>query len=312
MAKKQYLDLAGLTTYNDEIQAQLDSKADSSSLIGESTTGTEYTIDDSTVVAGNGAEIFNAYTDDEENYVRANIASGMYSHAEGAGTTSSGYWSHAEGVETVSSGNASHAEGEVTTASGRQSHAEGYYTTASGMRSHAEGDNTTASATAAHSEGYYTEATGKYSHAEGYMSKANEQYSHAEGYYGTADGEASHAEGYNTWASGNYSHAEGSTTTASGDYSHAEGFYVTAAGRYQHVQGKYNIIDRDSSGNALNTYAHIVGNGTSNSKRSNAHTLDWDGNAWFAGTVYVGGTSQGDAIPLTTTQVQFITWEADD
>jgi hypothetical protein len=30
MAKKQYLDLAGLTTYNDEIQAQLDSKADSS------------------------------------------------------------------------------------------------------------------------------------------------------------------------------------------------------------------------------------------------------------------------------------------
>ena len=29
MAKKQYLDLAGLTTYNDEIQAQLDSKSDS-------------------------------------------------------------------------------------------------------------------------------------------------------------------------------------------------------------------------------------------------------------------------------------------
>ena len=32
-------------------------------------------------------------------------------------------------------------------------------------------------------------------------------------------------------------------------------------------------------------YAHIVGNGESNSARSNAHTLDWDGNAWFAGTV---------------------------
>jgi hypothetical protein len=25
--------------------------------------------------------------------------------------------------------------------------------------------------------------------------------------------------------------------------------------------------------------------------RSNAHTLDWDGNAWFAGDVYVGSTS---------------------
>lgn len=37
-------------------------------------------------------------------------------------------------------------------------------------------------------------------------------------------------------------------------------------------------------------YAHIVGNGTDNS-RSNAHTLDWSGNAWFAGDVYVGSTS---------------------
>lgn len=290
------------------VQTQLDSKADSSALIGESTTGTEYTIDDSAVTAGNGAEIFNAYTDDEENYVHANIASGMYSHAEGATTVASGDWSHAEGIETIASGNASHAEGEAATASGRQSHAEGYSTTASGMRSHAEGQSSTASAqaahaegyntqataTAAHSEGYYTEATGKYSHAEGYMSKAQEQYAHAEGYSNTASGEASHAEGYATWADGNYSHTEGSTTTASGDYSHAEGFYVTAAGRYQHVQGKYNIIDKDSSGAALDTYAHIVGNGTTNTNRSNAHTIDWDGNGWFAGDVYVGGTGQDD------------------
>jgi hypothetical protein len=25
--------------------------------------------------------------------------------------------------------------------------------------------------------------------------------------------------------------------------------------------------------------------------RSNAHTLDWEGNAWYAGNVYVGSTS---------------------
>lgn len=31
-------------------------------------------------------------------------------------------------------------------------------------------------------------------------------------------------------------------------------------------------------------YAHIVGNGV-NGARSNAYTLDWDGNAWFAGDV---------------------------
>lgn len=41
-------------------------------------------------------------------------------------------------------------------------------------------------------------------------------------------------------------------------------------------------------------YAHIVGNGTV-SKPSNAHTLDWDGNAWFAGYV------EGNAIILPST-----------
>lgn len=38
-------------------------------------------------------------------------------------------------------------------------------------------------------------------------------------------------------------------------------------------------------------YAHIVGNGTSDTARSNAHTLDWDGNAWYSGDVYVGSAS---------------------
>ena len=34
-----------------------------------------------------------------------------------------------------------------------------------------------------------------------------------------------------------------------------------------------------------NQYAHIVGNGDDEDNRSNAHTLDWNGNAWFAGDV---------------------------
>ena len=34
-----------------------------------------------------------------------------------------------------------------------------------------------------------------------------------------------------------------------------------------------------------------VGNGTSDNSRSNAHTLDRNGNAWYAGNVYVGSTS---------------------
>jgi hypothetical protein len=45
------------------------------------------------------------------------------------------------------------------------------------------------------------------------------------------------------------------------------------------------------SATGKNKYAHIVGNGTSRAERSNAHTLDWDGNAWYQGDVYVGSTS---------------------
>lgn len=45
------------------------------------------------------------------------------------------------------------------------------------------------------------------------------------------------------------------------------------------VQGRSNIKD------TAKTYAHIVGNGTSDSARSNAYTLDWQGNGTFAGTV---------------------------
>lgn len=77
--------------------------------------------------------------------------------------------------------------------------------------------------------------------------------------------------------------AFGKNTTASAYCSHAEGDSTTASGENQHVQGKYNIADTIS--------AHIIGNGSSSSKKSNAHTIDWSGNAWFAGDVYTGSTS---------------------
>ena len=103
---------------------------------------------------------------------------------------------------------------------------------------------------------------------------------------GSVIGGFSHAEGYNTTASGDYSHAEGYASTASGHCSHAAGGDTTASGNYSHVQGKYNI--KDSQGK----YAHIVGNGTSNSVLSNAHTLDWNGVPWFKGRPQFGGTAQ--------------------
>ena len=76
---------------------------------------------------------------------------------------------------------------------------------------------------------------------------------------------------------------------ATGGFAHAEGQGTIAAGHFSHVQGVYNIKDTTS------TYAHIVGNGYDNDTRSNAHTLDWFGNAWFAGDVLFGGTGQDTA-----------------
>lgn len=152
-------------------------------------------------------------------------------------------------------------------ATGSHSHAEGMETTASGRISHAEGEKTIASGECSHAEGFNTTASGKRAHAEGTGSVASGQYSHAEGA---------------STASGDYSHAEGSVTVASGRYAHAEGWTTIASGAYQHVQGKNNIED--------SSLAHIVGGGYSNQKL-NIHTLDWNGNAWFQGDIYVGSTA---------------------
>ena len=209
-----------------------------------------------------------------------NLATDMCTHVEGSCNLASNNGAHAEGTQTIASGVCAHTEGNATNASGDGSHAEGNNTTASGLYSHAEGRNTESSNSYTHAEGGWTTASGFASHAEGNNTTASGSNSHAEGYYTVASGDSSHAEGYYTKALEKYAaHAEGYYTLASGQASHAEGEYTVAAGSNQHVQGKYNIKDTE------NKYAHIVGNGTSDTARANAHTLDWSGNAWYAGKV---------------------------
>ena len=129
---------------------------------------------------------------------------------------------------------------------------------------------------------------GNNSFAEGTRTKASGNSSHAEGYFSITIGNNSHAEGTQTTAKGGSSHAEGNFTIANGNNSHTEGFCTIASSDYQHVQGKYNIEDKE------NKYIHIVGNGTFEPTRSNAHTIDFQGNSWYQGVVKVGGTSQDD------------------
>ena len=261
---------------------------------------------------------------------RDNKAEGICSHAEGDGTKATGNTSHAEGTYSVASGDYSHAEGNsfangknshseggATRTFGQYSHAEGRYAVSLGESSHAEGksewnadsrvtglsintsDDTIinkwkdqkfslAKGEASHVEGTDNLALGDNSHAEGYFTKATGNTSHAEGVGTTASAPASHAEGMGSTANGVGSHAEGDNTTASGQGSHAEGDRTIASSDNQHVQGKNNIEDTE------NKYAHIVGNGGADTARSNAHTLDWNGNGWYAGKLTQEGTPTED------------------
>lgn len=207
--------------------------------------------------------------EDSEIFNQAGEAYGVASHVEGGGTKTGEYatYAHAEGYESEANGLASHAEGTYCIANGEYSHVEGSATTADGSCSHSEGDGTLAS--------------GHNSHAEGNSTTAGGYSSHAEGSYTTADGDSSHSEGGDTIAAGSYSHAEGNYTEAYGDYSHAEGYYTIVgenAPEGQHVEGRCNIEDTDG------LYLHITGNGVDEAERSNAFTVDTNGNAVFAGT----------------------------
>ena len=166
-----------------------------------------------------------------------------------------GNYSVAAGYNLEASGYASFAEGAASTASGSDSHAEGS-STASGTRSHSEGTGT---------------ASGALSHAEG-GGAASGQAAHAEGENTTASGTRSHAEGNYCEASATTAHAEGTRTKATANYSHAQNYYTVAASEAQTAIGKYNVSD------SADTYAFIIGNGTADNARSNALTIDWNGN----------------------------------
>ena len=150
----------------------------------------------------------------------------------------------------------------------RYSHTEGRETLSTGEAAHSEGYETTAAAPRAHSEGWGTQALGNNSHTEGYNTIATESNAHAEG--------------NGTEARGSNSHTEGGKTVALARDTHAEGGGTIAASDHQHVQGRFNIPDYNTE------YADIVGNGSGEDDRSNAYTLDWQGNAWYAGGITLG------------------------
>lgn len=185
-----------------------------------------------------------------------NIATGLFAIATGYKTQATGNYARSNGWWTRATAQCTNAEGLLSVASGNFSHAEGTRTKATQNNAHSEGDMTTASGRQAHSEGQST----------------------------TASGFCAHAEGSGTKASSYYAHAEGLNTTASGRQSHAEGNGTIAAGQNQTAMGKFNVKDTTS--------LLIVGKGTSDTNRSNAFSVDGNGNGLFAAEVYAGAQDE--------------------
>lgn len=114
-------------------------------------------------------------------------------------------------------------------------------------------------------------------------------------------GDYATAEGYETKASGWASHAEGYTTTASGDYSHAGGYDTTAQRKSQTAIGEFNVADTvGANGTVRGEYAFIVGNGTADNARSNALTVDWDGDSMQQGRATTADMTSADIADFIT------------
>lgn len=220
-------------------------------------------------------------------------ATGPNAHAEGYLSLASQAYSHAEGFGTIASNYCSHAEGDDTTASGAQSHAEGNGTTASGTMSHAEGSSTNATGFSSHAEGESTSATGWSTHAEGCNSVARGGASHAQNYYTIANGQSSTAAGkfnvpdsYDSWtewvAETSYSVGDKvKVTTTSNDVTTVKGYMCkTANNSSTFTTSEWTEVPEMN-------YAEIIGNGTADNARSNARALDWDGNEYLKGNLYV-------------------------
>ena len=220
------------------------------------------------------AEIFNDYTH--------NVATGVFSHAEGGGTTASGNQSHAEGGVTTASGIASHAEGIATTAGGNYSHAEGGSSTASGNYSHAEGVGTTAIGQSSHAEGINTIVSAVNAHAEG-----NSTYVHS-----TA--ENSHAEGTGSYTKGVNAHAENSSY-ANGKNSHSGG-EATADGLNSFAHGVKGTL---ASG--VNSVALVSGTASGDSSvaikgtASGSNSIALSGTASEFNSIALSGTASGNS-----------------
>ncbi|MCB0747481.1 MAG: tail fiber domain-containing protein [Ignavibacteriae bacterium] len=150
----------------------------------------------------------------------------------------------------------------------------GFYSFASGLNTRAQGYGATAM-------GRDTEASNSYAFASGYFSNADGQYSTAMGFNTDALALGSSAFGYSTDAEANYSVAMGYFAEAQAIYSIALGNTVQAQSYSSMAVGRYNLGGGNATSWVDSDPLFEIGNGTSQSTRSNAVTVLKNGNVGF-------------------------------
>lgn len=245
------------------------------------------------------------------------------------GSMEEGSWPGVTGILGTANGGTGNADGYIRTGAypgsyiGTHATAEGNFTFAWGVSSHIEGGAGHGNSLTGHQG--MPEGINQYSNNEeiiagwrdfgitgdgGGFSLAKGMYSHVEGNGNLALGISSHAQGTSNIALGHSASVSGAWNEANGDRAFAVGYSNIANGENSFVAGYENIAYGENSfiiGKCAKTttddnLVFVVGNGTNSiNNKSNAFTVDWDGNAFISNNLSVGGsvTIAGNIVPET-------------
>lgn len=255
-------------------------------------------------------------------------ALGEHSHTEGSYTKAQGISAHAEGYQTTAIGDYSHVEG-ISNIAGKNSHVEGGYHLAELLQEQYVLSSMDESVTI-----MFGSLQGNSFRWQGYKIKSPslvidnqtyDTYAYGElnlnlynshpyltlepGYY---QGQISNADGgYNNiiYHKLHEKNSDGAFEIYSYEMSGSALFDLNVIelnlfkkelqnistydsfDEFSHIQGKYST--------PISNCAHIVGGGTSDTNRKNIHTLDWIGNAEFAGDVIAYGCGKQNRVSLS-------------
>ena len=178
--------------------------------------------------------------------------------------------------------------------------------TASGLLSIALGEGVVASGVSSIALGRWgVNSSGYVSHAEGQSATASGPFSYSRGTSVVSSGRCAHVEGDNLEGRGDYVYVLGrnnvvdpiyTTSDWNSSTSYQVGDVVTYNNQLWQCNTSHSNIYPSISPYAPSVWtplcsnskmAFIVGNGYSIGAKSNAYALDWDGNAYFKGNLYV-------------------------